>query len=357
MAETVWVNRSDLSDITINEEAMPLLADDGVRLRIQSFAVTANNVTYAVAGDSMGYWNFFPAQDGFGIVPMWGHAIVEQSNNSHLNVGERVYGYLPMGTHLDVLPAKIRAGSFFDGALHRQAMSPIYNQYSRIANDPEHDPLCENQRMVFAPLFKTGFLIDDFFRRNNWYGVQNLIMTSASSKTALGLASCANNLSPHVKRIGLTSRANMAFTLDTGLYHEVLSYDDIAMLPHEPSVLVDFAGNSAVLHAVHAGLTDDLKYSCLVGATHISGRSGGIRDICGPRPVLFFAPSHAVAAIKIDGAEAFGAAIAAQWTQFLRAVGSSVEITEQSGIMAAAQAYTAILKNEAPPSVGIIVHP
>jgi Protein of unknown function (DUF2855) len=357
MAETVWVNRNDLSDVTINEEAMPQLADDSVRLRIQSFAVTANNVTYAVAGDSMSYWNFFPAPVGFGIVPMWGHAVVERSNNPHLNVGERVYGYLPMGTHLDVVPAKIRTGSFFDGAPHRQAMSPIYNQYTRLDADPEHDPAQESQRMIFAPLFKTGFLIEDFMRRNNWFGAHNLVMTSASSKTSLGLASCAKNLSPHIKRIGLTSKTNMAFTLDTGLYHEVLSYDDIALLPKEPSVLVDFAGNSAVLHAVHETLTDNLKYSCLVGATHVSGRSGGIRDICGPRPILFFAPSHAIEAIKAEGAEAFGAAIAAQWAQFLQTVDGSVEINEQSGIIAAAQAYTAILKNEAPPSIGIIIHP
>ena len=38
--------------------------------------VTANNVTYAVAGDSFKYWDFFPAPEGFGIVPMWGHARV-----------------------------------------------------------------------------------------------------------------------------------------------------------------------------------------------------------------------------------------------------------------------------------------
>lgn len=357
MAETVWVNRSDLSDVTINNEAMPLLANDSVRLRIQSFAVTANNVTYAVAGDSMGYWNFFPAQDGFGIVPMWGHAIVEQSNHPHLNVGERVYGYLPMGTHLDVLPAKVSTSSFFDAALHRQAMSPIYNQYSRIENDPEHDPLCENQRMVFAPLFKTGFLIENFMRRNNWFGARNLVMTSASSKTSLGLASCAKNLSPHIKRIGLTSPANIAFTKASGFYHEVMSYDDIAALPNEPSVSVDFAGNSKVLHALHEKFADNLKYSCLVGATHVSGRSGGIRGICGPQPILFFAPTHAVEAIKESGTEAFSAAVAAQWIQFLQAVEATLEITERSGIVAAAEAFSTILKNEAPPSVGVVIHP
>ena len=42
-----------------------------------------------------------------GIVPMWGHAKVVESNHPDIAVGERVYGYLPMGTHLDVVPGKI----------------------------------------------------------------------------------------------------------------------------------------------------------------------------------------------------------------------------------------------------------
>ncbi len=41
---------------------------------------------------------------------MWGHAVVEASNHAEFAEGERVYGYLPMGTHLDVLPGKVSAG-------------------------------------------------------------------------------------------------------------------------------------------------------------------------------------------------------------------------------------------------------
>ena len=210
MAETVWINRSDLNDMMVNEEALPVLEGGAVRLRIESFAVTANNVTYAVAGDSFRYWNFFPAGEGYGVVPMWGHAVVEASNHPDFNVGERVYGYLPMGTHLDIIPDRISASGFIDAAPHRQPMSPIYNQYSRLSADPEHDPAHENERMIFAPLFKTGFLIEYMMRSNDWFGAQALVMTSASSKTSMGLASCAQQSSPEIKRIGLTSAREMA---------------------------------------------------------------------------------------------------------------------------------------------------
>ena len=357
MAETIWVNKNDLTDLTVNEEALPLLAENAVRLRIESFSVTANNVTYAIAGESMAYWKFFPAQEGFGVVPMWGHAVVEQSNQDDFAKGERVYGYLPMGTHLDVTPTKVTEGSFFDAAPHRQPMSPIYNQYSRLAADPEHDAARENQRMIFAPLFKTGFLIEDFTRRNDWFGAQILVMTSASSKTSLGLASCTKNLSPHIKRIGVTSPGNVGFTKATQLYDEVLTYDEINALPQLPSVSVDFAGSSPVLRKLHETLADHLKYSCLVGATHVAERKGGTAGITGPEPVLFFAPSHAVTAVKTMGLETFGEAVATQWHSFLDSAAGCVDIEEREGVVAAAEAFLSILKNEAPPSVGIIIHP
>jgi Protein of unknown function (DUF2855) len=355
MAETIWANKADLTDLMVNEEALPELGEGEVRLRIETFSVTANNVTYAVIGDQFGYWNFFPAQEGYGVVPMWGHAVVEQSRHSDIAVGERVYGYLPMGTHLDVLPSKISAGGFSDAAAHRLPMSPIYNQYSRLNADPEHDPAKENERMIFAPLFKTGFLIEDMFRRNDWFGAKNLVMTSASSKTAMGLASCAKNTSPQIKRIGLTSAGNVTFTKSTGLYDTVLSYDQIAELPKGETLSVDFAGSSKVLRAVHEACGDALKYSCLVGVTHVDERSGGAGDLPGPVPILFFAPDHAVAAVKEVGPKAFGEAVAVQWKSFLDNAAASLSIGERKGVIAAAEAFVSILKNQADPAIGIII--
>jgi hypothetical protein len=359
MAATIWVNRSNLHETSVHEETLPVLGDGEVRLKIDSFSVTANNITYAVIGDMFGYWNFFPAAEGQGVVPMWGHATVEASNHPYIAAGERVYGYLPMGEYLDVLPAKISAGGFTDMAAHRQPMSPIYNQYSRVNSDPEHNPLHENARMIFAPLFKTGFLIEDMFRRENWFGAETLLMTSASSKTSMGLASCAKQSSPQIKRIGLTSTGNVAFVQGTGLYNQVLSYDDVAALAHVPTVSVDFAGNSALLRSIHETLGDNLKYSCLVGATHVESRGlgGGGGEMPGPKPILFFAPDHAMASIKEHGAKGFGEAVAKSWKEFLGTVHGTVIFDERTGIAAAAQAYLATLNGTADPAVGIVIKP
>lgn len=358
MARTVQVKRGALGETRIVEATDAPLSDDAVRLKIESFSVTANNVTYAVAGDAFGYWNFFPGEDGWGVVPMWGHAVVTESRHPEIAVGERVYGYLPMGDSLDVLPTGLSAGGFTDAAAHRRPMSPIYNQYSRLAADPEHDLAREGERMIFGPLFKTGFLIESFMRRENWFGAEAVVMTSASSKTAMGLASVARHRSPGIKRIGLTSAGNVEFVRRGGFYDQVLAYEDLASLPQLSSVLVDFAGNAGLIHGVHTALGDHLKYSCTVGATHVGagfGQDNG--PLPGPTPVLFFAPDHAVAAIKELGPKAFGEAVGESWMRFIAEAGGALTIDVRSGLQAAQEAYLETLAGKADPAVGIVIRP
>jgi hypothetical protein len=109
------------------------------------------------------------------------------------------------------------------------------------------------------------------------------------------------------------------------------------------------------LRAVHEACGDALKYSCLVGVTHVDERSGGAGDLPGPVPILFFAPDHAVAAVKEVGPKAFGEAVAVQWKSFLDNAAASLNIGERKGVIAAAEAFVSILKNQADPAIGIII--
>lgn len=359
----VHVRKDKLADAALVEVASGDLADGSIRLKVESFSVTANNITYAVVGDGFGYWNFFPpvSEDkGLGIVPMWGHAVVTESKNDAIPVGERVYGYLPMGTGLDVVPGNISDASFSDLTDYRQPMSPVYNSYSRLAADPEHDAARENERMIYGPLFKTGFIIDYFMRSENWFGAETVILTSASSKTAMGLASVAKQNSPNVKRIGLTSAGNVDFVEKTGLYDKVVTYDAIGTLAIGPVVTVDFAGNAEVLGKLHHHFTDNLKYSCLVGATHIEARSamgGGAGALPGPQPTLFFAPDHFVSYFKEHGPAEGGMMIAKTWHAFLDAVDGTVEIEAHKGLDAARTTYLDMLAGTIDPAKGIVIEP
>lgn len=358
-AVQVHVRKDALTNANVSEVPLAPLPEGAVRLAIDSFSVTANNVTYAVVGDGFKHWDFFPAPEGFGIVPMWGHALVVESHHPDITVGERVYGYLPMASHLDVKPGRVSVGGFLDITDYRQPMSPVYNSYTRLAADPEHDPAREAERMIFGPLFRTGFLIEYFLRGADWFGAGQVILTSASSKTAMGLASVARQLSPGVKRIGLTSSGNVGFVEVTGLYDRVVAYDDLEDLPAAPSVSVDFAGNADLLARIHRHFGNSLSHSALVGMTHIEARStfGGGEPLPGPKPVLFFAPDHAVAFFKAHGPEEGGKLVAAAWHEFLKTADGTIAIERHHGLEAACSVFTAMVAGTIDPAKGIVIEP
>ena len=351
----MMVRRGSLDQTAINETLVTDPREGEVLFEVEAFAVTANNVTYAVVGDQLGYWNFFPAPESWGIVPVWGHARVIASRHPDIAVGERVYGYLPMASHLIVVPGPVAADGFRDMAAHRQTMSAIYNQYRRLAADPAHDPAREAERALFAPLFTTSFLIGDQLRRQGWHGAETLIVTSASSKTALAAAFVARADSPAVRRIGLTSTANKAFVEATGLYDAVVGYDALDRLDLAgAAVLVDFAGNTQVSRDIHAALPGRLAHVLRVGVTHHDDRAEGEASP-DPRPVWFFAPDAATALIREIGAPAFNAALAAHWAGFVAEAATWITVERAEGAEALQLVWRDQLAGRVRPDLGHLI--
>ena len=104
MAWDLLIDRADLAHTEL-VDAAPIDPSDGqVVLKVDRVGMTANNVTYAVFGDAMQYWDFFPAgeRDGvaYGRVPLWGFAVVERSTVAGVEEGARYFGYLPTSSHL-----------------------------------------------------------------------------------------------------------------------------------------------------------------------------------------------------------------------------------------------------------------
>ena len=110
-----------------------------ILVRIDRFALTANNITYGAVGDMIGYWQFFPAEPGWGRIPVWGFADVIRSRHDALPTGERIYGYFPMSTHLVLQADHVTEATFVDAAPHRAGLPPIYNQYTRVAASPGYE--------------------------------------------------------------------------------------------------------------------------------------------------------------------------------------------------------------------------
>ena len=179
-------------------------------LVVDKFALTANNITYGVAGDIIGYWQFFPAEENWGHIPVWGIGTVLAANGSDLNDGDQYYGYFPMSSYLVVKPEHVTGRGFTDGAEHRAPLPSVYNQYALMNEANGFDRQYNDHQMVYRPLFTTSFVLDDFLFDNDCFGATNVILSSASSKTSFGLAFLLHN-NRTIKVTGLTSAANKAF--------------------------------------------------------------------------------------------------------------------------------------------------
>lgn len=327
-----------------------------VLLKVDQFAFTSNNVTYAAFGDAMSYWNFFPAEEGWGRIPVWGFGDVIRSEQEGIAPGERFYGYFPMSSYLVVEPERIGASGFHDGAAHRKPLHPLYNQYLRTSADPSYQKNSEAEQMLFRPLLLTSFLIDDFLFDNGFFGADAVILSSASSKTSYGLAfMLARRAGKTYQVIGLTSPGNVEFVKKLGCYDQVLTYDQATSLPADtPVVYVDMAGNGEVRSTLHHHFGDNMKYSCAVGGTHWEQRSGA-GNLPGARPTLFFAPAQAKKRAADWGPHGVQERFADVWQAFLAEAQGWMKVTRQSGPDAVEQVYRDMIEGRARPDEGHVL--
>ncbi len=350
------VRRQDLRQYKFVPAPQPAeieLQPGQVLLRVDKFAFTSNNITYAVFGDAMQYWNFFPAPTDWGRIPVWGFANVIASKHAAIKDGERVYGYVPMSTHLVVQPERVTDASFLDAVAHRKPLPAAYQLYRRLAHQSGYNPQHEDQRALLHPLFMTSFLIQDFLADNHFFGAGAVLLSSASSKTAQGVAfELKRNQASNCEVIGLTSTRNFAFCEKLGYYDRVLTYDQLPSLPSErPTVFVDMAGEGKLLHDIHHQFLDSLKYSCMVGGTHWEQRETQ-HALPGAKPVFFFAPSQIKKRIQDWGQQGFEQRFAEAWRAFLPSVSSWLQVIHGRGEAGVQSVYLEVLEGKLRPEQG-----
>ena len=365
-AHVLETRRTAIGEVEVHDDPVTDLADGEIRLRVDHFAVTANNISYAGAGDLLGYWDFFPSPGApeWGRVPAVGYAEIIESRHPDLAVGGRYHGWFPMAETV-TFTATPRRDGFRDDGEHRQAHAPIYRTYTRTDLDPFHDdaPDGEERHAVLRVLFLTGFLAEEFFADSGggsdaaapvYFGAEQVIVLSASSKTAIGFAQRAAQRDG-VSVVGLTSATNADFVASLGYYDTVVAYDDIASIPDVDSVLIDMAGNPTVLGAVHRHLGDRLRYSMMIGKSHHDAvPTGGATDLPGPAPVFFFAPSEVERRVAGWGADEYRRRMVDATRDFVEGSRSWMTIEHHLGADGPASAWAAIHGGAVPPSVGII---
>jgi hypothetical protein len=353
------VDRSDLHRTRIVDDRAVALAANAARLRVDAFALTSNNITYAAFGDALQYWNFFPASStdpgsgNWGRVPVWGFADVVESNVADLAVGRRVYGYFPMADELVVEPGRFEARAFQDLAAHRQSMAATYNRYVFTDADPIHASDREMHQMVLWPLFFTSFLIDDFLADNDRFGASTVVLSSASSKTAIGSAFLLASR-PGVRVVGMTSAANAEFVRSLGCYDETVLYDDLAALEVADAVFVDIAGNADVRAAVHARFGDHLRYSMVVGGTHWDHRPDTQTALVGPTPEFFFAPTQVAKRADDWGQSVLDERVGEAWRRYATWVDGWLKFDSCAGAEEVEATYQTLLDGRADPRIGYV---
>ena len=332
------------------------LADGQVRLRIEHFALTSNNITYAAFGEAMNYWRFYPSGDAaWGIIPVWGFATVTESTVQAVPVGERVYGYFPMASSVVMTPARINPNGWSDGAPHRAELHPVYNQLTRCATDPFYTADTEDVHALQRPLFITSWLIDDFLADNHFFGASVMLLSSASSKTAYGTAFQLAQRDG-IEVVGLTSPGNVAFCEGLGCYSRVLTYVQLdAVAADAACVYIDFAGNADLRRAIHTRFVN-LKHSSSIGGTHVEHLGGAGKGLPGPRATLFFAPAQIKKRATDWSPAGLNERLVGAWKAFATAVSRAdapwMVVQQHSGRAAVESAYAKVLAGRGDPRLG-----
>ena len=349
------VRKDDIRTTRWHEYEAPPLEEGDVLLAVDTFAITANNVTYAAFGEVMRYWDFFPASDGWGRVPMWGFATVAESKADGVKPGQRVYGYVPASNAFIARKVSTAGLAFRDNAKSREGLSPFYNTYIFTTDDPAYTTGTEPQQMLFRPLFATGWWLADLINRHDASPTSALI-TSASSKTSLAMAWALNALDKPIETIGLTSVSNVPFTEKTGLYARTVAYNDISSIKVDaPTSLTDMRGSPQIVSAVHTALESELAASITVGATDWEADRTPV-PIPGVQPDFFFAPDYIAKRIKEEGPE-ISARMTADMVQFYGDSQAFITPTTSQGHDAIDAAWQQCLEGKVTPDTGLILVP
>jgi Protein of unknown function (DUF2855) len=341
--------------VRFEDPETPELESGQALLAVDSFGLTTNNITYAVMGDAMNYWDFFPAEDGWVRMPVWGFADVSTTKADGVPEGTRIFGYLPPASHLVVRPDRADPLDFVDTSAHRAKLPAAYNRYIRVAGMPLYEERNEDQQMLLWPLYFTSFLIHDFLDDEGFFGANAAVLSSASSRTASALAYLLDKRDG-IEVIGLTSPRNVEFTESLGVYDRVVPYAELESLDRAPAVYVDMSGDAKVRSAVHGHYDDELKHSAAVGLTHREDLGGGA-DLAGPNPVFFFAPDRLRKRREDWGGERLSERLAESWGPYADWTRDWLRIEHGVGPDAVERVYRELLNGKSDPAAGHVLSP
>lgn len=211
------------------------------------------------------------------------------------------------------------------------------------------------------PLFWTSYWMEDNLHETGYRGLQNILISSASSKTAfivayrIHLRRKSSKGAFNAKIVGLTSASNVEFTRKLGFYDEVYSYDQVAQVKSsgaaEEWLYIDVSGNQSLNADIAKSVAPKLTVS--LGMTSVEG--GDATNIAKGDTSeweSFFMPEWLAVRLKQVGAKGLKEMQKVAWAQLMDDCRSWVQIDTYRGERDVLAAYLKTVKGGVSPDRG-----
>ncbi|GAA6170181.1 DUF2855 family protein [Sessilibacter corallicola] len=214
---------------------------------------------------------------------VWGYAQIIESNREGFDKGLGFYGWFPMTRYLvwnpdrEVVSTQMRVGSENDSVVKAHTMPAL--------DEAELFDLIDPDLYVYLrPMLDVAFALGRTLLENGFKGAQQLVITGASSKTALILAfflkywRSIGGFSNVPKVVGITSHRHRNHIDGLQYYDEIHTYNDISRLLQAPSLVVDLSSGPQILAMLHYHLKSQLVYVYGFGLPHATLESKPTND-------------------------------------------------------------------------------
>jgi len=344
------IRKSDPADCKIATIPLAELDEGEVRVKIEKFGLTSNNVTYAALGGTMAYTEFFPlAEDpAYACLTVWGMATIEESRAEGISAGDRCYGFFPAAGRAVFRVADATGSGFRVDRPDIPSEYDFYHVYNMVGRDPFHVAGSEELMVVLRPLFLTGLLLADYLEVLEYFDAKHVLISASASKTSFGLAHALHTAGT-ARVVGLASDVSKAAAERMGVYDEVVTYEQVDGLRVEDSVYVDVCGKPELRPRLAEHLGGALKRIIAVGMTSWrEAKFEGLTKTEGIETEFFFAPAWTERRRKEAG-DAFLGKLVGDWQAEAQAAKAVFAVSESSGADALLAAYTGFVDGDARP--------
>merc|ERR1711920_880896 len=226
-----------------------------------------------------------------------------------------------------------------------------FSELEVVEEKVDPDPLWDDWKMVFKEIYTMAFYMDENLLVETGM-INSVIISCASSKTAMALAYCLRMREMRFV-YGLTSAEHLDFCKSTDLYHEVYTYDQInEMATNHTVVYMDFKCDGEVRQNITLRMGTNLMYSMTLGPAVFQKRMKDQLFEKRAREVLFDESSwrerrRMVAEVTKTGRNE---KLKYSFKSFIERMKKHVKLQQVCGVKAFQDMYEAVYSNQASPS-------